>query len=91
MDNTFKPKTDRITREELFRGSDKLLVKRQLSEAETRRRLLRYYSQNMVDHIMVTAEFFDVFTDCELHIAVIYRNTDNFIIVATGKHYDLVK
>lgn len=80
-----------MTKREMYEGTDMLIARRDLSENETRDRLLKYYNRVEVNDIIFSAKAVDVWTDSEKQTSVVYlRHNNTFIIIATGKRFDLV-
>lgn len=77
--------------QDAYDSTNKLVARRNLSEHETEQRLLEIYSPNAVKHIIEQAKMYDVITDVERNIAVVCLRDDNFIIIATGMNWNLVR
>lgn len=81
-----------MTFKEVYEGTDKLASRKRLDKTETRRRLCHYYPVETVDLIIDFATKCETWTDADNQVCVVYNsNTDKYIIVATGKHYLLIK
>ena len=80
-----------MTREELFKGTNSLLA-RKLSKEDVYSRLKDVYNHEIATQMINDAILCEVCIDSEKNIAVVYNEKKKtFIIIATGKNYDLVK
>ena len=81
-----------MTYREVYEGTDKLASRKGLTESETRRRLCHYYPVDDVNKYMDDVKVSETWTDADNQICVVYNKyTDKYIIIATGKHYLLIK
>lgn len=92
------------TMEQAYKGKNLLIARRRLTEEETKIRLIEYYkttsealyAEDIANELIRSAKLTEVSTDPRGHIAIVYMGEKpndeerSFIIIATGKTYDLV-
>ena len=86
-----------MTHREVFAGTDKFISRRCLKENELRVLLKKKYTDKTIDELITSVKLCDVWTDCDNHISVVYTYRpqdsicpDRFVIITTGKNYDLL-
>lgn len=80
-----------MTFREVYEGTDKLSVRRMLTEDEVRDRLSNYYNTADIDDCIHSVKLCECWNDPDGQVAVVYNSsTDKYIIIATGKHIELI-
>ena len=90
-----------MTEREALEGTATIIARRRLSEDEVRQRLEEAYVKEYGEHCPAkryaeecirSCHLSEVWTDSTIRCAVVYNaSTDLYIIISTGKNFDLVK